>query len=681
MNRHILLFYLPFPSKRLSGAKTMVEESTKSVRIDLNQFKLQLYLKPEVELTLHFDTPSRRFYLSVIALVVHEMKKRGRITSIPLEDHLDVLALLNQTVGGAAGSSQKQHLLPRIYRKWKDALPDIENAPLFKIVGKKKKYDDSVDRVYCFSEGEKDSWANLFEYKGSHDHVRLRFSIDRLGASLDDVSIVYGEYPELANVDAWEGFIANLEKKLSEQLQQEHSTPKLKVPVSPSHWQKKLLSTRLRKWRLETVCVLFVLVAGAAAFFIWKDNLFPPRVMIASVENMAFPLPENPSIAVLPFRNLSDDPSQEYFSNGLTEEIITGLSKVRSLFVIARNSSFTYKGKDVNVQQVSEELGVRYVLEGSVRKFNSRLRITAQLIDAIKGHHVWAERYDRELQDIFAIQDEITIKILSALRFKLTMKEKAWVLERHTDNLQAYLKILEGMGYMSEQKYDEASWRFEEARTLDPQCVEAYYWKTAAHAHNYWWGPNSTRERSLQKANESGKKCTELDDEFAGCSMVMGLVYLSQREYEKAVSEGKRAVEAYPNSSAAATFLGWTLRTVGRHEDSLRELERALRLDPITPSFPLANLGGTYLAMRRYEEAIAAFKKAVDLSPRLVSAYIGLAIAYSSVGRTEEARLTAVQIMRLRPNFSAKNFAKMLPYKDDAYKGFILKGLIAAGLK
>ena len=681
MNRHILLFYLPFPSKRLSGAKTMVEESTKSVRIDLNQFKLQLYLKPEVELTLHFDSPSRRFYLSVIALMVYEMKKRGRITSIPLEDHLDVLALLNQTVGGAAGSSQKQHLLPRIYRKWKDALPDIENAPLFKIVGKKKKYDDSVDRVYCFSEGEKDSWANLFEYKGSHDHVRLRFSIDRLGASLDDVSIVYGEYPELANVDAWEGFIANLEKKLSEQLQQEHSTPKLKVPVSPSHWQKKLLSTRLRKWRLETVCVLFVLVAGAAAFFIWKDNLFPPRVMIASVENMAFPLPENPSIAVLPFRNLSDDPSQEYFSNGLTEEIITGLSKVRSLFVIARNSSFTYKGKDVNVQQVSEELGVRYVLEGSVRKFNSRLRITAQLIDAIKGHHVWAERYDRELQDIFAIQDEITIKILSALRFKLTMKEKAWVLERHTDNLQAYLKILEGMGYMAEHKYDEASWCFEEARTLDPQCAEAYYWETAAHAHNYWWGPYSTRERSLQKAFESGKKCTELDDEFAGCSMVMGLVYLSQREYDKAVSEGKRAVEGYPNSPAAATFLGWTLRTVGRHEESLRELERALRLDPITPSFPLANLGGTYLAMGRYKEAIAAFKKTVELSPRSVSAYIGLAIAYSSVGRMDEARLTAAQIMKLRPNFSAKHFAMMLPYKDETYKDFVLHGLLKAGLK
>ena len=659
----------------------MVEESKKSVRIDLNQFKLQLYLKPEVKLTLHFDSPSRRFYLSLIALVVHEMKKRGRIKSIPLEEHLDVLALLNQTVGGAAGSSKKQHLLPRIYRKWKDALPDLENAPLFKVVGRKKKYDDSVDRVYCFSEGEKDTWANVFEYKGSHEHVKLRFSIDRLGANLDDVIIVFGENPGQAKGDAWEGFIAYHDQNVNYKSSPRLADRELLGPKKTIRWPKMRLRAIQGRWRWAAVFALSGLILGAIISMVWKINSSAPQFGIASIDNIAFPLPDKPSIAVLPFRNLSNDPEQDFFSDGLTEEIIMGLSKIKKLFVIARNSSFAYKGKDVNVQQVSEELGVRYVLEGSVRKLDNRLRITAQLIDAFKGHHLWAERYDRELQDIFAIQDEITIKILSALRFKLTMKEKGWVLKRITDNLQAYLKILEGMGYMSEQKYDEASWRFEEARTLDPQCVEAYYWETAAHAHNYWWGPNSTRERSLQKANESGKKCTELDDEFAGCSMVMGLVYLSQREYEKAVSEGKRAVEAYPNSSAAATFLGWTLRTVGRHEDSLRELERALRLDPITPSFPLANLGGTYLAMRRYEEAIAAFKKAVDLSPRLVSAYIGLAIAYSSVGRTEEARLTAVQIMRLRPNFSAKNFAKMLPYKDDAYKGFILKGLIAAGLK
>ena len=188
--------------RKAYGAKTMVEEITKPVRIDLNQFKLQLYLKPEVELTLHFDTPSRRFYLSVIALVITEMKKRGRFTSVSLEDHLDILALLNQTIGGGAGSSKRERMLPRIYRKWKDALPDLEKAPLFKVIGRQKRYDESMEKVYGFSEGEKDAWANLFEYKGSQENVRLKFAIERLGSNLDDVSIVYGEYPQLTDEDA-----------------------------------------------------------------------------------------------------------------------------------------------------------------------------------------------------------------------------------------------------------------------------------------------------------------------------------------------------------------------------------------------------------------------------------------------------------------------------------------------
>ena len=592
-----------------------------------------------------------------------------------------MLVLFNQTVGGAAGSPKKTHLLPRIYRKWKDALPDLENAPLFKIVGRKKKYDESVDRVYRFSEGEKDSWANLFEYKGSHEHVRLRFSIDRLGAGLDDVCIVYGEDPKLANADAWERFIAHLEEKRSDPTRHERSVHKTQAPDASPHRLRKWLGEIPGKWQWAALCALIGMIAGAAVFTVWKDHLFAPQFEVASVEKMAFPLPEKPSIVVLPFRNLGDDPEQEFFSNGLTEEIITGLSKIRKLFVIASNSSFTYKGKHVKVQQVSEELGVRYVLEGSVRKVDNRVRITAQLIDALKGHHLWAERYDRELKDIFAIQGEITIRILAALRYKLTAKEKPWVLERHTDNLQAYMKLLEGMGYMFEQKYAEASWRFEEARTLDPRCAVAYGWEAAAYAHSYWWGPDATRKKSLEKAFEAGKKCAALDDGFSNCSMVMSLVYLSRREYDKAISEGKRAVAAYPNSADAAIFLGWTLRTVGKHEESLRELQRALRLNPIVPAFALANLGGTYLALGRPEEAIAAFKKTIELSPKNLSAYIGLAIAYSSVGRIEEARLTAAQILKLQPSFSVTHFARMLPYKDEAYKDFILNGLQKAGLK
>ena len=188
----------------------MEGSAKQSIRIDLSQFKLHITLKPKTELTLHFDSPSRRFYLSVIALVVNEMKRLGKITSIPLENYTDQLILLNETIGGSAGSSEKENLIPRIYRKWKDALPDLENAPLFKVVGRKKEHEDETGKIYRFSEAEKDLWANLFEYKGSEEHVRLRFSIDKLGAGLDDIAIVY---EDSLDAEAWERFISSLEIK------------------------------------------------------------------------------------------------------------------------------------------------------------------------------------------------------------------------------------------------------------------------------------------------------------------------------------------------------------------------------------------------------------------------------------------------------------------------------------
>ena len=242
----------------------MVKKTTPFIRIDLNQFKLHLYLKPEVELTLHFDSPSRRFYLSLIGLVVYEMKERKRITSISLQEHLDVLALLNKTVGAAAGSSEREYLLPRIYRKWKDALPDLENAPLFKVIGRKKRYNELMDKGYGFSEAEKDNWANLFEYKGSHEHVRLRFSVDRLDAGLDDVVLVYGQYPELTNKGAWNGFIAHLRGTLEDKPESKRFYRKPKASESPLFRLRRWMTARPMRWRLTVLFALIGFIAGVA---------------------------------------------------------------------------------------------------------------------------------------------------------------------------------------------------------------------------------------------------------------------------------------------------------------------------------------------------------------------------------------------------------------------------------
>ena len=204
-------------------------ENTKPhpITIDLNQFKLHIELKNRIELTLHFNSPSRRFYLSVIAFVVNEMKRQGKITSIPLEGHHDLLALLNETVGGSAGSSETENLLSRIYRKWQHALPNLEEAPLFMVLGRKKGYDEGIGKTYLFTETEKDIWANLFEYKGSHENVRLKFAVDKIGVSLDDVVIIY---EDSLNAEAWDRFISSLKEKGGEK---EEAEPDKRVSEEP----------------------------------------------------------------------------------------------------------------------------------------------------------------------------------------------------------------------------------------------------------------------------------------------------------------------------------------------------------------------------------------------------------------------------------------------------------------
>ena len=398
-------------------------------------------------------------------------------------------------------------------------------------------------------------------------------------------------------------------------------------------------------------------------------------------EHAPLPLPDKPSIAVLPFTNMSEDPKQEYFSDGISEEIITALSKTPKLFVIARTSSFKYKDKEVDVRTVGRELGVRYVLEGSVRKAGDSVRITAQLLDAKTGNHLWAERYDRELKDIFAVQDEITMKIITALRVQLTEGEQARVLERHTNNLQAFLKILEGSGYNRENRFAKAIECFGEALALDPHNPVTYGWIAWIHLMNVWFGPSATRARSLQKAFEFAEKCKALDDELAGGHRLLGHAYLMKREYDKAISEGRRAVELDPNSSLSASLFGWTLRCIGKYEDAVREYERAIRLNPLDTRFPLTQLGTTYLMMERYEEAIAACKKVIEKGAKSLPAYITLAIAFSSLDRMDEAREAASVILKISPNFSVKHFAKALPYKNESVKDSMVDALRKAGLK
>jgi len=666
MVRTVTLFILfALSPNKVREATEMVQGTQKSIKIDLNQFKLRLYLKPEVELTLHFDSPSRRFYLSVIGLVVYEMKKRGRITSIPLQKHHKILTLLNQTVGGAAGSSNKERLLPRIYRKWKDALPDLENAPLFKVIGRKKRYDELMDKVYGFSEGEKDSWANLFEYKGSHENVRLRFSIDRLEACLDDVIIIFGEYPELANEVAWEGFIARLEEELEDKSRTEPVNRELKEPESLLLQLRRRMSAIPSRWQWPALFVLFALIVGAAAFAVWKYNLFAPQDEVASVEKMAFPLPDKPSIAVLAFDNMSGDQKLEYIADGITENIITTLSKVHDLFVISRNSSFTYKGKPVKVKQVSEELGVRYVLEGSVQRSGDRLRVMAQLIDAISGKHMWSERYDRDFKEIFELQDELASKVVNSLMVKLIYGEQAKLWQKNRpSNLQFNEKYYEARFYLSQFNKEaniKAKQLFKEAINLEPE----YYRPYAGLAHVYFMdvhlGLSKSPRESLREAFKLCKKAITLDETQDFPHSLLGHIYSLGRKFDKAIAEGELAIALNPNSARAYEFLGRTLMYAGRPVEALDLIKKGVRLKPLN----LCNqtLGAAYREVGQYEEALTEFKKCIKHTPNNIIAHSQVADIYARTGRYKEARDAWSEVLKIDPKMTAeKILPKRWPY-------------------
>jgi TolB-like protein len=657
----------------------MVEKIQHPIKIDLNQFKLHIGVKNKIELTLHFDSPSRRFYLSLIAFVVNQMKRLGKITSIPLQDHLELIALLNTTVGSSAGSSEKENLLPRVYMKWKGALPNLEEAPLFRILGMKKEYDEGAGRTYQFTDAEKDSWANLFEYKGSRESVRLRFSIDRLGMGLDDVAIDFGGY---LNGEAWERFISSLKPKVKVESKTAEPGPAIKGPEDrvsmPKGWKIGWSS----QYRSVALIAFIGVVLGAAGFTIWKTYWNPVANKVASQERIAFPLPDVPSIAVLPFVNMSGDPKQDYFSDGLTEEIINGLSKVPRIFVIARNSTFAYKGKSVDVKQVGREMGVKYVMEGSVRREGNRLRITARLVDATTGLDLFSERYDRELKGIFATQDEITIKVLTALRVALTEGEYARYQTRWPSNAEAYFKLLEA--FEIGQRVNRASnarvrQLAEEALALEPGLSRAYSILAYTHFWDYWLGSPRPPDESIARGIEMAKKSIALDKDNFQAHGALAMLYVCKAEYEKAVEEAEESVSINPGS---LFILGSTLMHASRFTVAITVLQKALRFYPGRPhSMCLSNLANSYRMIGQYEQAVEYYKRLLQDQPDHFLGNAGLTATYCEMGRLEEARTQAAEVLRVDPKFSLERYSTTLRYKNPADKERYIDALRKAGLK
>ena len=437
--------------------------------------------------------------------------------------------------------------------------------------------------------------------------------------------------------------------------------------------------------RSKFIALVSVLIMVVVAAVFWRFAFPPaePKVEKASQQRMAFPLPDKPSIAVMPFLNMTGEKNQDFFCDGLSESLIMALSKVPHLFVIARDSTFRYKGKGVKTKQVSEELGVQYVLEGSVQKAGERVRVTAQLIEALTGHHLWSERYDRSLKDIFDLQDEITMKILTELRVKITGGETARVQAKGTNNLQAYLKVLEAIGYgaqMNKEANAAAQRLLQEAVRLDPNYPMGHSYLSAMLSQQVWFGASESPQETLSNAMKEAQRALELDNSSADAQGAVSQVFLLLGQHDKAIESGELAVRLDPNNARQIVRLVLCLNYSFRNEEAIPLVRQALRLNPFY-ALLYSQLGVAYGETGRYEEGIAAFKKALQLAPNYLLANLMLAILYSYAGREDEARAAAAEVQRINPNFSLIRYAKEAPWKEGPRRDRIMDALRKAGLK
>jgi TolB-like protein/class 3 adenylate cyclase len=548
------------------------------------------------------------------------------------------------------------------------------------------------------------AWQEAVEARAdqvSEDRA-LRF---RIGVNLGDVMVkaddLYGEGVNVAArleglaepgsvlvsrtvFDHTKGKVAAAFEDLGEQELKNIAEPVRVFRVSMASEVAKTpsVATATSRSRLSVVAATVVLLVVAAGAALWLKP-WEPREEPASVEDMAFPLPDKPSVAVLPFANLSDDPSQDYFADGMTEDLITDLSKISGLFVIARNSSFSYKGQQVKVRQVAEELGVRYVLEGSVRRIGDQVRINTQLIDATTGGHVWAERYDRDLDNIFAVQDAILERVVQALELHLTdTEQKDREKGPKTTSLEAYDLVLKARKLMTRFDHKaaaEARDLLQRAIEIDPAYTEAYS-LLGLFYFDEWrvWG--RTRDQNLARAVELATTAVELSPSDPAPHVLLALVHQWRREFDAANAEADTALALQPKDAITLGNLGSMLGWAGRNEESLGVLQQAVRLDPFHPPNYLEWLAAAYAGVGDHDQCVEVAKRGIALDPDYVSLYVDLAVCYAALGREEDAQAAAAEILRTNPRFNLKAFASYAPFSDEGDLQRKVKMLRQAGV-
>ena len=442
--------------------------------------------------------------------------------------------------------------------------------------------------------------------------------------------------------------------------------------------ERRQTPNRPRARVLVTAVAAALVVAIALAWLKpWQFDTEP-----ASVDRMAYPLPSEPSIAVLPFKNLSGDPEQDFLAAGFTEEIITTLSNTPDLFVIARRSTDSYKDKVVPAKQVAEEQGVRYVLKGSIQRAGDRIRINAQLIDALEGNHLWAERYDRGLKDLFALQDDITHNIALAMQVKLTDGDMA---RRRADGLdpEAFRLAYKANWHMfklDKENMAKARELLAEAQAISPEASFPLVMQGWVDAYQARFGWSPSREESSQNAEAIARAVLAKDKNNPEALMLRGTIHFLRKELDEMVQYYQRAVDANPNHANAVGGLGWSLTYAGRPEEAIPALKKAMRLSPYYPGWMDATIGLAYMMTDEYDLAIGAYKDTLAKGTLVLFSHERLAAIYALKGDIENARAHAAKVLEIKPDFSIEAWSKVLNYKKQEDLDRELNALRKAGL-
>ncbi len=526
----------------------------------------------------------------------------------------------------------------------------------------------------------------------------LRFRIGvNLGEVIVDRNDIYGDGVNVAalleglaepgGIFISEAVLAAVGRKL-DLTYQDIGRQQVKNIAAPVHAYQVLLngsapSARPRATPRRTTALiagglaLCLILAGAAWLgFERLSEETEPEDSMAVVEDAM------PSIAVLPFQNLSGDSKEDYFSDGITNDIITDLSRFSNLFVIASNSVFTYKGKAVDIKDVGRDLGVRYVLEGSIQKVGNRVRLNAQLIDATTNHHLWADRYDRELSDIFAVQDELTESIVAALQVTLTEVEQSRTARQYTNNLEAYDLFLRGRSYLrgSKRTHQRAQELFDQAIVLDPDFAAAFAEKSLTYLSGFIM-PMSGDPKVVGGSLAAAERAVALDPNLPLAHARLGWALFANRRHQEAIAAGRRAVALGPSDAESHAQLGNILNWTGKPEEAISHLERAMRLNPHYPFYYLFYLGHSHYLLGNREQAIELMERVVTRVPYFLPVRRHLAVLYEEVGRDEEATAQTTEVVRIFPGASIEDERARCFYRwEPALQDRFFDGLRKSGM-